>query len=123
MADADVLGGADLAGGRPHPETPLSHCLTVTALTEDGADGAAGARLVTVWSWPRTLLQEADVAELADCFGRALAALAAHADEGGAGGLTPSDLPLVSLSQHDLDRLQDEPEPVPADMEEWEVAT
>ncbi len=123
VADAEVLGGADLAGGRPHPETPLSHCLTVTALTEDGP---GGPRLRVVWSWPRTLLREAEVAELADCYGRALAALAGHAAEAGAGGLTPSDLPLVSLSQQDLERLQDEREvdlDAELDMDEWEVAT
>ncbi|MFL6129471.1 MAG: amino acid adenylation domain-containing protein [Mycobacteriales bacterium] len=124
VSDAAGLGGADLAGGRPHPETPLGHCLAVTALTEDGPDGA---RLRAVWSWPRTLLREADVAELADCFDRALAALAAHAGQGSSGGLTPSDLPLVSLSQADLERLQAEPGPEVAAAEEpadeWEVAT
>ncbi|KJS52345.1 hypothetical protein VM98_32035, partial [Streptomyces rubellomurinus subsp. indigoferus] len=72
----------------------------VTALTEDHPDGP---RLLLVWSWPQTLLREREIEDLADCFSRAVRALAAHADRPDSGGFTPSDLSLVSLSQDELD--------------------
>ncbi|MGV4988890.1 condensation domain-containing protein, partial [Streptomyces sp. NRAIS4] len=100
VADAAMVGGADLSGGRPDPETPLTHALGVNAMTEDHPDGP---RLLLVWSWPQTLLREADVRELTACFSRAVRALAAHAEQAGIGGLTPSDLSLVRLSQEELD--------------------
>lgn len=43
---------------------------------------------------------------LAEAFNRALRTIAEHAEQPGAGGYTPSDLPLVSLNQAQIDRLQ-----------------
>ena len=45
-------------------------------------------------------------AELARLWAAALAGLAAHAAQPGAGGLTPSDLPLVSLDQDQIEGLE-----------------
>ncbi|MFJ8198698.1 condensation domain-containing protein, partial [Streptomyces sp. NPDC096152] len=130
VADAEMVGGADLSGGRPDPETPLTHALGVNAMTEDHPDGP---RLLLVWSWPQTLLREQDVRDLTACFSRAVRALAAHAEHAGIGGLTPSDLSLVRLSQDELDAFTSGAGPVAPDdwddeddeddfSDEWEMA-
>ncbi|RPE27817.1 non-ribosomal peptide synthetase [Kitasatospora cineracea] len=101
-ADWEVLPD----GGAPAPADPgmpVHHVLDVNAHTEDGPDGP---RLTARWTWAADLLGEADVAALADAFDRALRAVAEHSAQPDAGGWTPSDLPLVSLDQAQLDRLQ-----------------
>ncbi|TQM78740.1 non-ribosomal peptide synthase protein (TIGR01720 family)/amino acid adenylation domain-containing protein [Saccharothrix saharensis] len=82
---------------------PFAHVLEVNAFTEDGVDGP---RLVAALSWPAALLDEPDVVELGRLWRDALAALAAHARDPRAGGLTPSDVALVPLSQKNIDRLE-----------------
>ncbi|MEH3156353.1 MAG: amino acid adenylation domain-containing protein, partial [Gordonia paraffinivorans] len=52
------------------------------------------------------LLDEDDVRELADEWVAAAAALARHVRTGETGGLTPSDVPLAPVSQHDLDVIE-----------------
>nr|WP_248782585.1 non-ribosomal peptide synthetase [Kitasatospora setae] len=101
-ADWEVLpeGGAPAAAD---PGMPLHHVLDVNAHTEDGPDGP---RLLVRWTWAADLLAEADVAALAAAFDRALRAVAEHSAQPDAGGWTPSDLPLVSLDQAQLDRLK-----------------
>ncbi|MFE3525644.1 amino acid adenylation domain-containing protein [Streptomyces sp. NPDC059161] len=95
----DVLSaGAD-------SELPLAHLLELNALTQDGADGP---RLVATWSWPDGVLSDPDVRELAEAWFDALDALSAHVERAGASGWTPSDLPLVSLSQEEIDLLESE---------------
>ncbi|MFD6327863.1 condensation domain-containing protein, partial [Streptomyces sp. NPDC058442] len=96
---------ADGLGGGADEAMPLPHALEINALTEDGPDGA---RLGAVWSWPDGLLTEEDVRDLAETWFRALDALAAHAERPGAGGHTPSDLTLVSLTQDEIDAFEDE---------------
>ncbi|MER6115888.1 amino acid adenylation domain-containing protein [Streptomyces sp. NPDC001743] len=101
-ADWDVL----LDGGGPRsqdPDMPVHHVIDINAHTEDLPDGP---RLVTRWTWPSDLLKEEDVGALSEAFGRALRAIAEHAQRPDAGGYTPSDLPLVSLDQAQIDRLQ-----------------
>ncbi|MFK0191471.1 amino acid adenylation domain-containing protein [Kitasatospora sp. NPDC090308] len=101
-ADWEVLpeGGAPAPAD---PAMPVHHVLDINAHTEDGP---AGPRLTARWTWAADLLDEADVAALADAFDRALRAIAEHSAQPDAGGWTPSDLPLVSLDQAQLDRLQ-----------------
>ncbi|MCQ6244829.1 non-ribosomal peptide synthetase [Streptomyces malaysiensis] len=115
-ADADwaVAPEADGLGGGADDAMPLPHALEINALTEDGP---GGARLGAVWSWPDGLLSEDDVRDLAETWFRALDALAAHAEGPGAGGHTPSDLTLVSLTQDEIDAFEDELEPGT----EWEM--
>ncbi|MFI2710538.1 amino acid adenylation domain-containing protein [Micromonospora sp. NPDC018662] len=92
--DADSLGdGVD-------PGLPLTHVIELNALTVDATDGP---RLQAVWSWPRRLLDDDAVHDLGQTWFRALRALAERPD---VGGHTPSDLPLVSMSQAQLDRLE-----------------
>ncbi|MFF9391525.1 amino acid adenylation domain-containing protein [Streptomyces griseoluteus] len=95
-----------LDGGQPRsqdPDMPVHHVVDINAHTEDRPGGPV---LVTRWAWPGDLLKEEDVADLADAFARALRAVAEHAEQPDAGGYTPSDLPLVSLDQAQIDRLQ-----------------
>ncbi|MCR3750351.1 non-ribosomal peptide synthetase [Lentzea californiensis] len=66
----------------------------------------SGDRLVVEWTAAGDILPPTRVAQLQEAWDAALDALAAHADEvGDYGGLTPSDLPLVSLDQADIDAL------------------
>ncbi|GIZ97802.1 hypothetical protein TTY48_24140 [Tsukamurella sp. TY48] len=69
----------------------------------DGDDG-----LTVEWTAASGVLDAAAVLELQECWAEALAALAAHAARigPGGGGLTPSDLPLVTLDQADIDLLE-----------------
>jgi non-ribosomal peptide synthase protein (TIGR01720 family) len=53
-------------------------------------------------------LAERDVRELAELWFQALRGIATHATTPGAGGLTPSDLPLVDFSQDEINELEDE---------------
>ncbi|MDH6281627.1 non-ribosomal peptide synthase/polyketide synthase [Prescottella agglutinans] len=73
----------------------------INAMVTDGPDGP---RLSATFAYPTAVLGDADVAELADLWRRALEGLAAHTDLPGAGGLTPSDVPLVAVSQAEIDR-------------------
>ncbi|WP_443042807.1 amino acid adenylation domain-containing protein [Streptomyces sp. NBC_00344] len=85
------------------PEMAAHHLLDINAYTQDLPDGP---RLVVGWTWPAALLDEDDVQELAEGWMRALRAIAEHAQAPDAGGYTPSDLPLVSMNQAQIDRLQ-----------------
>ena len=82
---------------------PLAHAIEINAVTEDGP---RGPRLSAALTWPGQLLSGAEVRRLADAWAAALRGLAAHGDA--AGGLTPSDLSLVGLSQEHIDLLEDE---------------
>ncbi|MDA5280826.1 non-ribosomal peptide synthetase [Streptomyces sp. Isolate_45] len=95
--DGGLGGGADGA-------TPLPYTLTANAVSETHADGP---RLTVTWTWPGALLTEDEVRRLADAWFVALRALVACADRPeGVGGLVPSDLPLVSLTQAEIGRLE-----------------
>ncbi|MEV5600524.1 amino acid adenylation domain-containing protein [Streptomyces sp. NPDC052299] len=103
-ADGDWEVLLDAGGPRSQdPGMPVHHVLDINAHTEDRPEGP---RLVARWTWPSDLLKEEDVGALAEAFNRALRAVAEHAEQPGAGGWTPSDLPLVSLNQAQIDRLQ-----------------
>src|SRR6185437_10943570 len=66
----------------------------------------AGATLTATWSWGANLLTEEIVRDLAERWFAALGALVRHVAHPGAGGRTPSDLPLVVLSQAEIERLE-----------------
>src|SRR5262249_15673456 len=85
------------------PAIPLAHALQVNALTLDEHEGP---RLSATWTWAPALLSEAQVRDLAESWFRTLETLAQHASMPGAGGRTPSDLPLVALTQTEIERLE-----------------
>ena len=100
-APAGTGEAARLSGG--DPAMPLAHVIEINALTLEGADGP---RLVANWSFASALLGEAAVGDLAANWFRVLTALSLHAAQPGAGGLTPSDLALVDLTQDEIERLE-----------------
>src|ERR1700756_3453867 len=81
----------------------LSHCLEVNALT---LDGAQGAELTAHWSWAAAVVTEGEVRDLAQRWFVALEELVRHAGAAGTGGRSPSDLPLVGLTQGEIERLE-----------------
>ncbi|QIB43053.1 non-ribosomal peptide synthetase [Streptomyces aureoverticillatus] len=66
-------------------------------------DGAAGPQLGALFTAPAGVLAPEDVRELADLWCAALEGFARHAAQPGAGGLTPSDVPLVPAAQADIE--------------------
>ncbi|MER5779990.1 amino acid adenylation domain-containing protein, partial [Streptomyces sp. NPDC002039] len=90
---------------RMDPDMPAPSVLDVNALVIDGEDGP---RLTARFAFPTGLLSREDVRELADLWHTALEALARHATRPGAGGPTPSDVPLVTVRQNDLDTWQEQ---------------
>ncbi len=62
-----------------------------------------GGELGANFGFPAGLLDRDDVEELGQWWVRALGALAAHAARPDAGGRTPTDLPLVEVTQRDID--------------------
>lgn len=96
---------ARLLGGGVDPAMPFGRSLALNAFTRDLADGP---RLTALWSWPGALWTREDMCELAEGWFAMLRALTAHTATRGAGGRTPSDLPMVGLSQTDIDLLESE---------------
>ncbi|GGK23420.1 hypothetical protein GCM10010124_14870 [Pilimelia terevasa] len=104
-AEWSAAGEAEALGDGADPRMPLTHTLTLNAVTEDGPDGPS---LVATWSWPDRLLTRDRVQALADGWFAALAGLAAHATGGRAGGHTASDLAFGGLGQDEIDDLEAE---------------
>ncbi|MEZ7003785.1 amino acid adenylation domain-containing protein [Streptomyces sp. AD55] len=96
-------GGGTVIGTGVHPDMPLRHPLAVTAATED--QGGA-PRLAADWLWADGLFTEAEVREVAEGWFAALRALVRHCARPDAGGLTPSDVPLVTLDQDAIDAVE-----------------
>ena len=95
-AETVTLGGGD-------PTLPLAHCIEVNAFTADGGDGAT---LAATWTWAPALFSPEEVSDLAAGWFAALAALVRHVEQPGAGGRSPCDLPLLALSQAEIERLE-----------------
>ncbi len=104
-ADADwTLAGEEAGlGGGADPAMPLAHLVEVSART---VDEPQGPRLRATWTWAGGRLDQQEVRALAEAWRRALEALVRHAERPGAGGHTPSDFPLVALSQQQVERLE-----------------
>ncbi len=98
-------GGGTVVGTGVHPDMPLRHPMAVTAATED-RDGVL--RLAADWLWADGPFTEAEVREVAEGWFAALRALIRHCAQPGAGGLTPSDVPLVTLDQDEIDAVEHE---------------
>ena len=102
-ADWAASGEGMTLGGGGDPAMALAHAVEVNALTLDGSDGAT---LTASWTYAPALIGEAEVHDLAQRWFRALEALVRHAEQPNAGGRTPSDLPLVALSQDEIEDLE-----------------
>ncbi|MFF2144924.1 amino acid adenylation domain-containing protein [Kitasatospora sp. NPDC058190] len=85
---------------------PLGHVLELNAAALDYPDGQ---HLIATWSFSAELLGDEEVERIARLWFEALEALTVHAAGPEAGGLTPSDLPLVAVSQDVIDRLEAAP--------------
>ncbi|MEG3162967.1 condensation domain-containing protein, partial [Sphingomonas sp. LB2R24] len=97
--EASVLAGSgDIA-------RPLPHSVVLNAHTADREDGPT---IFASWSWGGELFAETDIKALSEKWLLTLAALARCANRADAGGFTPSDLPLVSLDQAEIERLESE---------------
>ncbi|MEE4419930.1 amino acid adenylation domain-containing protein [Streptomyces bugieae] len=91
-----------VVGTGVHPGMPLRHPLAVTAVTEDLG---TGPRLAADWLWADGVLTAADVEEIARGWFEALRAVVRHLALPDAGGPSPSDFPLVTLTQEETDAL------------------
>ncbi|MFJ8663640.1 amino acid adenylation domain-containing protein [Streptomyces sp. NPDC093795] len=85
-------------GGEYAPVEERAHLLDVVGRVVDG-------RLVFEWAYSTTVHDESTVAGLAQRFMAELTDVIAHCLADGAGGVTPSDFPLASLTQAEVDRL------------------
>ncbi|MFF7791546.1 amino acid adenylation domain-containing protein [Streptomyces sp. NPDC007991] len=99
--DATDLGGWRLADDATAVELladdglALTHALQIDAHVRDG-------ELTAEWTYPSGVLTETEVRALAEAWTAALAELAVHTR----GGLTVSDVPLVRITQDELDRFR-----------------
>nr|WP_237720585.1 non-ribosomal peptide synthetase [Rhodococcus opacus] len=82
---------------------PANAVIDINAMVKDGVDGP---RLAAHFGFPVGAITRGTVSRLAELWSEALAALARHVDQPEAGGLTPSDLPLVSATQKDIDAFE-----------------
>ncbi|WP_280409598.1 non-ribosomal peptide synthase/polyketide synthase [Nocardia brasiliensis] len=91
------------AAAAPHPAMPALAALDVTAVVVDAPEGPV---LQAVFAAPTGVLRRQETAELAELWRRAAVGLARCATGPDAGGLTPSDLPLVALDQTEIEVLE-----------------
>ncbi|MFD9670183.1 condensation domain-containing protein, partial [Rhodococcus sp. NPDC059968] len=90
----------DIAAPRD-PDMPANGVVDIDAIVTDGSEGPV---LGAAFTFPTGAIGRSDVQDLAEEWCAALAALATHAQTPDAGGLTPSDLPLITARQSDIDR-------------------
>ncbi|MCF1598955.1 amino acid adenylation domain-containing protein [Streptomyces muensis] len=102
--DWTPLTGIEAVAGDP-PHLPLAHPLEVNARTEDGP---RGPELVAFWTWADGVLDETEVRELAGLWFQALEGLVTHSRNPEAGGLTPSDVSLSSITQDEIEAFEAE---------------
>ncbi|MEV4770082.1 amino acid adenylation domain-containing protein [Micromonospora humida] len=94
----------DALGGDVDADMPLPHAVSLNAVTVDLADGP---QLRATWTWAGDAVPEARVRELADGWLRALRVLA-DSTATPAVGRIPSDFPLVTIGQGELDTISAE---------------
>ncbi|WP_280881889.1 non-ribosomal peptide synthetase [Streptomyces pseudovenezuelae] len=91
-------------GGAADPEAPVLHLLDAGAVVQDTP---TGPELTVSLAWPGTLVEDADGEQLGLIWLEMLAGLAAHtAADPGAGGHTPSDFPLLALTQDEVEEFE-----------------
>ncbi|MFE2945185.1 amino acid adenylation domain-containing protein, partial [Streptomyces sp. NPDC059255] len=85
-------------GGEFSPAEARPHEVDVIGEVRDG-------RLILTWSYSGARHHRSTIERLAADMAGELDAFLRHCTEPGAGGRTPSDFPLVTLSQHEVDHL------------------
>ncbi|MXQ65540.1 amino acid adenylation domain-containing protein [Actinomadura rayongensis] len=90
-------------GGEVDPAMPAAHVLEAGGVVHDRPDGP---ELHLSLAWVEGLFDRPAVERLAAEWAAMLTGLAAHADDPDAGGHTPSDFPLMDISQDDLGELE-----------------
>ncbi|MET9090416.1 condensation domain-containing protein, partial [Streptomyces sp. NPDC004237] len=88
------------AGGAP--DAPVMHAVELLGSVRELADGPV---LELVLAWPERLMEADRARALLEAWADALSALMAQVRDG-AGGHSPSDFPLVSLSQEGVEELE-----------------
>ncbi|WP_369226879.1 amino acid adenylation domain-containing protein [Streptomyces sp. R39] len=89
----------------PDADMPVLSALEINAVATAGPDG--DEELTAYFGFPTGVLSRDEVGELAGLWVEALTALARHAATADAGGLTPSDVPLVDVRQEEIDVWED----------------
>ncbi|WP_406293652.1 amino acid adenylation domain-containing protein [Embleya sp. NBC_00888] len=84
----------------PDPDMPVLSALEINAVVTPTVDGD---ELTAYFDFPTGVLSREEVTELAGLWLQALTALAGHAETPDAGGLTPTDAPLVEVRQEEID--------------------
>ncbi|MGW2233312.1 amino acid adenylation domain-containing protein [Streptomyces sp. NPDC001759] len=100
---AEGWGPASWSSGliaEPDPDLPALSALEVNSVA---ADTAEGTQLHAAFMFPTGVLTRERVAELAELWAEVLRGMAAYAARPLIGGLTPSDAPLVTVRQDDID--------------------
>ncbi|MEO3755456.1 amino acid adenylation domain-containing protein [Streptomyces sp. B6B3] len=97
------LTSSTAIGSSAHPDTPTSHTLDASALVQDTPQGP---QLHLTLNWAFGPLSDTDAHHLGHIWLDALTALATHTTNPDAGGHTPSDFPLLDLTQDDVDELE-----------------
>ena len=105
VAEAGDWSPAESFSGGLDPEMAFHHLLQVDSMV---LERASGPELTAVWTWMPGIFSGQDVRLLADGWFHMLEALVQHSEQPGAGGLSPSDVPLVALSQSEIDRFESE---------------
>ncbi|OKJ93018.1 non-ribosomal peptide synthetase [Amycolatopsis sp. CB00013] len=96
--DAEPWQLAGTIGGTAEDDLPLRHAVEIDAVV---LDGDAGPEFTLTITWAERLLTETDAESLGKAWLDMLTELATHA-EAGAGGHTPSDFPLIELTQREV---------------------
>ncbi|MEU8652064.1 amino acid adenylation domain-containing protein [Streptomyces sp. NPDC048737] len=85
----------------PDADMPVLSALEINAVANRTPDG--DELLTAYFGFPTGVLSSEEVTELAGLWVRALTALARFAETPEAGGMTPSDAPLVDVGQEEID--------------------
>ncbi|MGW2662511.1 amino acid adenylation domain-containing protein [Nocardia tengchongensis] len=90
----------DRLGGHADPAMPLAAVLSVDAVT---LESAAGPRIRAMWQYASGAIAAEDVETMSREWLSALGEIAELLQRPDAGGLTPADLPLLKVSQPEID--------------------
>jgi amino acid adenylation domain-containing protein/non-ribosomal peptide synthase protein (TIGR01720 family) len=101
---ADWSSSKSISGGMD-PAMPFHHPLEIDSLV---LERSTGPELTVIWTWMPGMFSEEDIHFLADGWFQMLQALVQFSAQPGSGGLAPSDVPLVALSQSEIDQLEGE---------------